>query len=87
MTNEQINDLGKALAIRRLKTALWQRLRIERPTLARDTIMRAFTSPNSDHVLFAWIYKEGLKVIEEDNCRIERDKAVTATFHNTEAHH
>lgn len=89
MTNEQINDLGKALAIRRLKTALWQRLRIERPTLARDTIMRAFTSPNVDHVLFEWIYSEAFKILEEDNARIEREKmepTITATFHNTEAH-
>lgn len=74
MTNEEIYNLGRALAIRRLKTALWQRLRVERPTLARDTIMRAFSAPKNDNILFEWIYSEGVKILEEDNARIESKK-------------
>jgi len=74
MTTQEIHQLGNKLAVRRLKSLLWKRLRIERPTLARDTIMRAFKMPDTNSVLFDWIYNEAVKILEEDNARIERAK-------------
>lgn len=87
MTQEEIFQLGRTLAVRRKKSQLWKQLKIERPTLSWDTIIRAFKNPNDDSILFEWIYQEGAKLIEEDNARIElAKKDATATFHNTEAH-
>ena len=77
MTTEEITQIGKALARRRLKYKLWLQLRIERPTLSRNTMDRAFEGSDilAETELLEWIREEGAAMIAKDDQRIQAEKA------------
>ena len=73
MTTQEILFIGHTLSLRRLKSKLWKQLRIERPTLAWGTVVRAFQeiAGETDSDLLPWIQEEGKKMVEADDLRIK----------------
>lgn len=72
MQQEEIAQINETLTFRGLKSSLLNRIRIQRPTISRDTIYRAFkiedwhqASPTLRNIVL-----EGKKIIAEDDIRV-----------------
>lgn len=65
LTIDEIKEVGKGLALRRLKSALLVELRNIRPTLSWSTLNLAFDEPDQDTDLLNWIRLKGKDMLAE----------------------